>query len=77
MVAMASHVENMFVAARLSDSEYAGLVAATARFSDEIAELEQAGVHAAFNLFAEAGTGFAEHVCEALERSSTGRSGVA
>ncbi len=77
MLAMSNHVENMFVAARLADSEYAGLVAATARFSDEIAELEQAGVHAAFNLFAEAGTGFAEHACEALERSSTGRSGVA
>jgi hypothetical protein len=28
--------------------------------------LEEAGVHAAFNLFAEAGAGFADHVCDDL-----------
>ena len=40
---------------------------ATAQFDDEVAALQEAGVQAAFNFYAEAGAGFAEHVCERLE----------
>ncbi len=42
------------------------LIAATARHPDEVAELEAAGVDAAFNFFADAGLGFAEHVWDRL-----------
>jgi hypothetical protein len=47
--------------------KFAGSIAATAKFDDEVEELKAAGVQAVFNLYAEAGYGFAEHVCEALD----------
>jgi hypothetical protein len=47
--------------------KFVGLVAATAKFDDEVEELKAAGMQAVFNLYAEAGYGFAEHVCEALD----------
>ena len=47
--------------------QFAGSISATAKFEDEIDELKEAGVHAVFNLYAEAGYGFAEHVCEAID----------
>jgi hypothetical protein len=51
----------------LTDRSYPGLIAATAQFDDEVKELEQAGVNGAFNFYAEAGRGFAEHVCQSLD----------
>ena len=39
-----------------------GRVAATARYPDEEAQLRDAGATAVFNIYAEAGTGFAGHV---------------
>jgi hypothetical protein len=35
-------------------------------FDDEVDELKQAGAHAVYNIYAEAGFGFAEHVYQAL-----------
>ena len=46
---------------------YKGIIATGARFDDEVAELKEAGVHAAYNLFNETGTGLAEHVFEIVE----------
>ena len=46
---------------------YKGIIAAGARFDDEVAALKEAGVHAAYNFFNEAGTGLAEHVFEIME----------
>jgi glutathione-regulated potassium-efflux system ancillary protein KefC len=62
MLCMASHAANMYAARRILDSPYAGMLAATAKFDDEAAELETIGLHAVYNLYAEAGAGFAEHV---------------
>jgi len=66
VLAMPNTQENLFAARQLKDIGYTGKVAAIARYADEIESLKDAGVHAAFNLYAEAGAGFAEHVCSEL-----------
>ena len=47
--------------------KYAGLIAATAKFDDEVDELKEAGVQSVYNFYTEVGHGFAEHVCEILD----------
>lgn len=44
-----------------------GRVAAVAHFPDEEERLKQAGIDAVFNIYAEAGSGFANHVCSVVE----------
>jgi hypothetical protein len=63
MLALPSHQENMLVVAQLTRCGFSGRIAATAKYDDQVEELKATGVHAAFNIYAEAGTGFAEHVC--------------
>ena len=48
----------------LQQSAYQGPVAAVARYADEIPQLEESGAALVFNIYTEAGTGFAEHVIE-------------
>jgi len=48
---------------------YAGLIAASAKHDDCIPTLKEAGVHSVFNIYAEAGSGFASHVCDDLNFS--------
>ena len=62
MLCMPAHDSNMYAAQMLRESDYAGKVAAVARFPDEVEALQDAGVHIAFNMYAEAGAGFANHV---------------
>ncbi|MCU7960753.1 MAG: cation:proton antiporter [gamma proteobacterium symbiont of Bathyaustriella thionipta] len=57
---------NLDVAHQLSSSPYQGQVAATVKFEDEVEVLKQAGVDAVFNIYAEAGSGFADHVMHDL-----------
>ena len=66
MLAMPNYLENLFAAGQLRRLNYQGKLVAVAKFPDEIAPLEQAGVDSAFNLYAEAGAGFAEHVAALL-----------
>jgi glutathione-regulated potassium-efflux system ancillary protein KefC len=56
------HSENLFAVRRLKATGFEGMVAAAARYPDEIEELKEAGVDAVFNFYAEAGAGLAEHV---------------
>lgn len=51
----------------LKDSDFDGTIAAVAKFDDDRAALEAAGVDATFNFYAEAGSGFAEHVRRQLK----------
>jgi hypothetical protein len=67
MLTLPEHTANMTAVAQLTEMKFAGSIAATAKFDDEVEELKAAGVQAVFNLYAEAGYGFAEHVCEALD----------
>ncbi|MHC5008624.1 MAG: cation:proton antiporter domain-containing protein, partial [Planctomycetota bacterium] len=66
MLAMPDHAANLTASTLLAESGYTGHIAALAGFDDEAAELERAGVHAAFNVYREAGTGFADDVCARL-----------
>ncbi len=62
LLCMPAHDSNMYAVEMLRESEYTGKVAAIARFADEVDALQNAGVHIAFNMYAEAGAGFASHV---------------
>ena len=55
---------NRVAATRLKQGNFQGQIAAVARYDDEIEGLQKLGVDSVFNLYEEAGIGFAEHVCE-------------
>jgi predicted Kef-type K+ transport protein len=67
MLAMSSITENIKVARQLRSIEFPGLIAATARFDDEVEALKEAGVDSAFNIYGEAGAGFAGHICDNID----------
>jgi glutathione-regulated potassium-efflux system ancillary protein KefC len=67
LLTLPQHAANMSAVAQLTEMRFTGSIAATAKFDDEVQELKEAGAHAVFNLYAEAGYGFAEHVCEAID----------
>ncbi len=67
MLALPKHVSNLHIARQMIEKGFRGTLAATAHFDDQVEELRQAGVHAAYNFYNEAGLGFAEHVYTILE----------
>jgi hypothetical protein len=66
MLTLPEHAGNVYAAKRILATPYAGMIAASAMFDDQVAELEEMGVQAVFNIYAEAGSGFADHVCKQL-----------
>ena len=66
LLAMPKYEENLFATEQLKALGYGGKIAAIAKYPDEVAALRQAGVDRAYNLYAEAGAGFAEDVCDEL-----------
>lgn len=52
----------MAVIDQLKETGFKGHIAATAKFPDEIVQLNEKGVDTVFNIFTEAGAGFAAHV---------------
>lgn len=62
MLALPNLASNLAVLDELKSAEFKGQVAATARFADEIEPLKEAGASTVFNVYAEAGSGFATHV---------------
>ena len=69
MLALPNHRANLVAAAELHSlrQEFDLVITATAKHDDEVRELEENGVDAAFNLYAEAGQGYADFVREALD----------
>jgi hypothetical protein len=67
ILTMPAHNANMNAIKELTQKPFEGKIAATAMFDDEVEELKQAGAHAVYNIYAEAGFGFAEHVCQELD----------
>lgn len=65
---MPNQSENLFAMQQLVATGFKGKVAATAKYDDQLSELKAAGVDAAYNIYAEAGSGFADHVSEQLCR---------
>ncbi len=70
LLAMPQVSENAFAARHLKGGGFDGVIGAIAKFRDDEPALQAAGVDQVFNLYAEAGAGFAQHVfshCEATE----------
>ncbi len=62
MLALPTLTANLEALEQLREIGFKGGIAATARYEDEEAQLHEAGATAVFNIYAEAGTGFAGHV---------------
>ncbi|OAN18517.1 potassium transporter Kef [Photobacterium jeanii] len=73
LLAMPNSHANSFAMEQINTLDYQGKVAAIAKYSDEMEELENLGIDAAFNIYHEAGRGFARHVCEELDMSLKSR----
>ncbi|MFZ5758781.1 MAG: cation:proton antiporter [Thermodesulfobacteriota bacterium] len=65
MLAMNKHQASLLALKEIRSAGFTGPVTATSRFDDEKRELEEAGAVAAYNIYAEAGAGYADHVCRA------------
>jgi glutathione-regulated potassium-efflux system ancillary protein KefC len=73
LLAMPKVSENVFAAEHLIKEGFAGTIGAVAKFPDDEAVLRAAGVSQVFNLYAEAGAGFAQHVCAGRGRETEDR----
>lgn len=73
LLTMSKHQANLAAARHLKSINYSGFLAAVAHFDDQVEELRDAGVDAAFNFYNQAGLGFAEHAWSFLERASEER----
>lgn len=62
MLALPKLNTSLAILHHLGDSSFVGKVATTAKFPDEVEELKAAGATTVFNIYTEAGTGFASHV---------------
>ncbi|MDH3343550.1 MAG: NAD-binding protein, partial [Gammaproteobacteria bacterium] len=60
--------ENLFAFQQLEANGFKGMVAGTAKYDDQVEMLKAAGLDAAFNIYGEAGAGFANHVSDELNR---------
>jgi len=58
--------ENLFAYTQLIENGFKGKVAATAKYDDQVEMLKDAGVDASYNIYGEAGAGFANHVSDQL-----------
>jgi predicted Kef-type K+ transport protein len=65
-----SYSANLVAAARIKELADVLTVAATVEFEDEIDSLHKAGVDHVFNIYAEAGAGFSDHICSLLDKSN-------
>ncbi|MAS92328.1 MAG: hypothetical protein CMO55_03960 [Verrucomicrobiales bacterium] len=68
VLAMPTHGANLHAIETLQRHDFHGVVAASGRFPEEIRELRALGVDTAFNLYAQAGNGFANHVIEVFRQ---------
>lgn len=68
---LGDHNSHVYTINRLNAIKYAGKIAATAKYEDELISLKKLGVDSAFDLYSEAGAGFADHVCQSLCKCDT------
>jgi threonine dehydrogenase-like Zn-dependent dehydrogenase len=64
MLALPDIRTNLFSVQQMKERGYGGQITASIRFEDEMHLLKEAGVDGVYNLYEEAGVGFADHVCE-------------
>lgn len=70
LLTLPTHNANKAAALLLQDIGNKGKVAATIKYGDEAELLSEIGVDSSFNIFAEAGSGFANDLKSRLNRSS-------
>lgn len=70
-LAMPEHRGNFYAASYLRGQNFSGHVAAMVRYQDEGEELQALGINIVFNLYREAGAGFARDVCQDLNLLTT------
>jgi predicted Kef-type K+ transport protein len=63
LLAMPQVSENLFAAEHLAKEGFTGTIGAIAKYPEDEQALRAAGVQRVFNLYAEAGAGFAQHIC--------------
>jgi len=68
VLAMPKHGANVQAAKTLKRHAFEGVVTATGKFDDEVRELRELGLDTAFNLYNEAGAGFADHVVQVFSQ---------
>lgn len=68
VLAMPKHGSNLQAARTLRRHEFEGIVVGTGKFDDEVRELRALGLDTAFNLYSEAGAGFAEHIFKVFDQ---------
>lgn len=68
VLAMPKHGANVHAAKTLRRHGFEGVVTATGKFDDEVRELRELGLDTAFNLYNEAGAGFADHVVQVFSQ---------
>ncbi|MGF1682580.1 cation:proton antiporter [Photobacterium minamisatsumaniensis] len=66
LLAMPHSHANTFALEQIKERNYQGQIAAIAKYSDDEEQLQALGIDAAFNIYNEAGSGFARHVCDHL-----------
>lgn len=66
LLAMPHHQGNHTALEQLQKIGFSGQIAAIAEYPDQVNSLVESGVDAAFNIYREAGSGFARHVSERL-----------
>ena len=69
IMATSHHSVHMEVTKQLETKDNKTMIAALSRYDDEMEELKQAGVEVVFNLYAEAGAGYAEHIFQIFDKS--------
>ncbi len=75
LLAMPNSQANIIAMEQIQEMGFDGKVAAITRYADEVDQLKELGVDEAFNIYNEAGSGFAQHVCaRILEKSPSSQS---
>ncbi len=71
LLAMPHSHANSYALEQIKARDYQGKIAAIAQYNDEVDTLLEQGVDAAFNVYREAGSGFARHVTQQLTANET------
>ncbi len=71
---MPEHRSNMYALQQITKGGYEGFIAALAKYPDQAERLREAGAHVAFNIYAEAGTGFATHIDDKIRELTSATS---
>ena len=71
LLAMPDHNAQVAAISQIRERRFKGKIAATAKYPDELEKLKDLGVDAAFNIYAEVGTGFAALTSSSFGLTST------